>query len=518
MLKSPRILLFSLLTLAVGVIFHLSRATISDASKVRSSEDYWAETGLGPAALEDLLQDKTCVSSERYFLACTNAILNIANRFNMSLSPTGDLVPVAEAFSSDTTSEKAQLQNWKNFYSAEPQKASQISFLQAWKKLEQRYVKKSQKAMIVGLGLNGFISVFRDPHTYLMPVAHFREVVSKADNRSTSLGMTLGLREGHYVVRKITEGSPAKVAGLQRGDILLAINDKSVKGLIQGRVTELLRGEVGDMTSVRISRGDRILKFKLRRTEIVVATVSTQVIDGIKPLGVIAINKFAKGACQKVKTSLQTLSKARVRGFLLDLRDNPGGQLEEAACISSLFVGTEKMIFEVRHLDPRKKPEIYYGEEKQMTDLPLAILINSSSASASEVVAGSLRDLNRAILVGERTFGKGSFQEGEFWSQNKKIAIFETKGFYYLPSGRSPQMTGLEPDVVVNFDKLNAPRESDLYLNPLHAPEQQIRVVGKRFSTEECLDLDEGETSDDLQLVKAKQVLFCSQATARAGL
>ncbi len=165
---------------------------------MKSAEDYWTETGLGSAALEDLLQDQTCGSSERYFLACANSILTLANRFNMSLNTSGELVPVHQALSSDMSSEKRQLEPWKEFFTKHTDKAIKISFLNLWKKLESDHIPEQQKSLMVGLGLNGFISVFRDPHTYLMPVSQFREVISKADSRSTSLGITLGFLNGQY--------------------------------------------------------------------------------------------------------------------------------------------------------------------------------------------------------------------------------------------------------------------------------------------------------------------------------
>jgi carboxyl-terminal processing protease len=144
----------------------------------------------------------------------------------------------------------------------------------------------------------------------------------------------------------------------------------------------------------------------------------------------------------------------------------------------------------------------------------VAVLINAGSASAAEIVAGALRDLNRAILVGERTFGKGSFQEGEYWTQNKKIALFETKGFYYLPSGRSPQMKGLSPDVAVNFDQISVDREEDQFVNPLMAPERHVRSLKNLISSKDCLDTEDGAVNEDVQLKKARQILFCSKAIA----
>jgi carboxyl-terminal processing protease len=319
-------------------------------------------------------------------------------------------------------------------------------------------------------------------------------------------------------VRKVIEGSPAKRSGILKGDQLISINSQPVKDMSQARVYELLRGEIGDRTTIIVKRDEEEKKFRLLRREITVATVSTRVIDGIKPIAVIGINKFAKGACPKVKEAIEIAQRANVRGLLLDLRDNPGGQMEEAACVTSLFVGPEKRIFEIRYLDNAKKAEAYYGGEEKATDLPLAILVNASSASAAEIVAGSLRDFGRGLLVGERTFGKGSFQEGEYWSQNKNIALFETKGFYYLPSGRSPQMKGLEPDVQVNFDRIDVVRESDQFVNPLKAPERKVHSIVKMYEESHCLQMDEGSVTEDAQLAKAKAVLFCASAIARAGL
>lgn len=517
LISSPRFFRISLLVLAMGVVLTAWRVE-EEKSRLKTVEEYWAETGLSSSSLIDLIDGSVCATSERYFLACVNAIGNVAGRFDLGVSADGTLVPLKQSLSKAKNSEKAQLEPWKNLFREDLKKAQEISFVSLWKDLESHYFSAQQKAMMVGLGLNGFISVFRDPHTYFMPVSQFKEVVSKADNRSTSLGMSLALSGDEHVVRKVIEGSPAKLSGVQKGDILLSVNGESVKEMTQARVYELLRGEIGDRTTIFVRRGDAEKKFRLLRREITVATVSTRIIDGIKPIAVIGVNKFAKGACVKVKESLGIAQRAGVRGLLLDLRDNPGGQMEEAACVTSLFVGADKRIFEIRYLESGKKAEAYYGGEEKVTDLPLAVLVNASSASAAEIVAGSLRDFGRGVLVGEKTFGKGSFQEGEYWSQNKNIALFETKGFYYLPSGRSPQMKGLEPDVAVNFDRIDVVRESDQFVNPLKAPERKVQAVAKMFEESKCLQIEDGVPVDDAQLSRAREVLFCTNNVARAGL
>jgi carboxyl-terminal processing protease len=499
------------MVLAVGVSLSLSRNTSRDNSRVKSTEDYWAESGLGASALEDLLEDNTCDSSERYFLACANAVLSVANRYNLAVNLNGELHSLEKMPSVEIASEKKQLEPWRDLFQNNIAKAEKISFFKVWEELKEKHIEKFQLPMMTGVGLNGFISVFRDPHTYLMPVAMFKEVISKADNRSTSLGIYLGRQNGNYVIRKVTEGSPAATAGLKKGDSLLQVNGTKVSSLLLARVTELLKGDVGDRTRLLVRRDGDYLRFALIRSEITVATVTTRILKGIKPVAVLTINKFAKEACLRTKEALETLNAADVRGLLLDLRDNPGGQMEEASCIASLFVGPQQKIFELRYLDPTKKNEEYYGSEEKIFTKPMAVLVNASSASASEIVAGALRDLNRAVLVGERTFGKGSFQEGELWTQNKKVALFETKGFYYLPSGRSPQMQGLDPDVKISFDEILVGREEDQFTNPLRAPELDHKKWTRLYNSSECLGMEESSGLEDQQLNKARQVLFCSK-------
>ncbi len=514
MLSSVRFSLLGLFILLLGLGLQWRRKT-SEAASIKSIETYWSETGLRDDSIEDLLREGTCESSERYFLACANTLLTMAGRFNMTLNFRGELLPLKPLV--DASTEKKQLLPWKDFYQTSGH-AAKVPFLRAWHDLDRRFIRAEQRPMIIGLGLNAFISVFKDPHTYLMPVLQFQEVVAKADSRSTSLGLQLGLAQGKYVIRKVHENSPAKKQGLSKGDQVVAINGQRIDGFTQARVSELLRGEVGDRTHFQIRRGDEDLRVKLVRTEVTIPTVVTQVIDGVKPIAVISINKFAKRSCEMVKESIQILNKSHVRGLLLDLRDNPGGQMEEAACVVSLFVGREEKIFEIRYLDSQKTPETYFGWEDKVFDRPVAVLVNAASASAAEIVAGSLRDLGRAVIVGERTFGKGSFQEGEYWSQNKKIALFETKGFYYLPSGKSPQIVGLEPDVAVRLDSIEITREAEQFLNPLMAPERPLKTGRKSPDWSRCLSMEEYGSTEDAGLVKAREILFCNETVAGAGI
>lgn len=507
-------LTLSFSVLAMGAVLY-SQKIQEKTSKVKSVDSYWAETGLSADSLESLLSPASCASSERYFLACVNAILNAANRYNLSLDFSGNLVP-HQSQTTMATSEKSQLEEWQRRYSSAPQIAT-IDFLSTWNELEENHIPEAQRAMAIGNGLNGFMSVLRDPHTYLMPVKQFKEVVSKAEARSTNLGFFLGVKNQQFVLRKVVGDSPAAHAGLKKGDVLLEVNGQKTAGLLQARVSELLRGEVGEVLKLKIKRDGRTQRIQLVRREVKTSVVSIQIIDGAKPVAIVGLNKFAKKSCEHVKSAIEVVNKSPAQGLLLDLRDNPGGYMEEAACIVSLFVGPEKKIMEVRYLDSSKPSEVFFGGEDKIYSKPLAVLVNSTSASASEIVAGALRDLKRAVVVGERTFGKGSFQEGELWEKNKNIALFETKGFYYLPSGVSPQIVGVKPDVEVEFDSIRAQREQELYMFPLKAPGRNLDQKST-LAYEGCLQKQDTASSEDLQMTTAKQLLFCVPSVARAAL
>lgn len=503
--------------LAVGVSLKAWRSQ-HQVSKIKSVEQYWTETGIGSASLRDLIDDQTCASSERYFLACANAVMSVASRYNMQLQLDGTLTSVQKE-SRIALSEKQLLEPWKRYYSEHTEVAQKISFTAIWETLAKKFISEKQKSLMVGLGLNGFISVFRDPHTYLMPIAYYRDVISKSDNKTSSLGIILGRAENHYFIRKIYPGAPAEKSGLRKGDWLVEIEGQPVSALLPGRVSEMMRGEVGRTVHLTVEREGAREKIDVTHEQSTMPTVSVRLLDGIKPVGLLTINKFSHLTCERTKEAVKVLMAQNIRGLLLDLRDNPGGQMEEAACVASLFVGPDQKIFEIRYLNPARDSETVYGPEAQLYKGPMAILINSGSASAAEIVAGALRDLNRAALVGERSFGKGSFQEGEVWEQNKKIALFETKGFYYLPSGRSPQAKGLEPDIKIVFKDTLQTREADQFINPLHAPERTRVARGvMKFSFAKCLDAEDGSgVSEDPEVGQARQALFCIN-TSVAGV
>ncbi|MBS1969461.1 MAG: PDZ domain-containing protein [Bdellovibrionales bacterium] len=509
MLKRPRLIVSALLIVAMGAFIAFGKA--QKLSKVKTADEYWAETGLGSQTLEELLQEGSCSSSERYFYACVNAVQSVAQKYGFDLSTDGRLVPTSKT-TSQAISEKELLAPWKVYLSSQAQ-IPNFPFMKVWKELVNDHIEAEKLSAAVGLGMNGFLSVFRDPHTYLMPAKMYNEVVAKANPRSLSIGVVIGRSDKQYFIKKVIENSSSFIAGLRKGDVLLSIDGKKAQVMSMQELSDSLRGEEGSTLRLSVLRHGDLKMINVLRTQQTLPTVSYQVLEGIKPVGVLTINKFAIDACTEVKGALQHLKQQGIRGLLLDLRDNPGGQMDEAACVTGLFVGLGKKVFQIKPIVPDVEEETAYSEQEQEYDGSMAVLINSGSASAAEIVAGALQDYHRAILVGERSFGKGSFQEGEIWSKNSEIAIFETKGFYYLPSGRTPQMVGLEPDVKVNFKDSFALREQDQFWYPLMAP-NAISTIGVAADLQPdlatCISFDSDFLSpDDPEIKEAHRVLSC---------
>jgi carboxyl-terminal processing protease len=490
----------------------------------KSTDQYWAETGLGSTELETLLEDANCRLDESSFLACVNAVGQMAERYNQAVLFDGTLRMMTTEDVENRLSEKKELARWSPKFDDLREK---ISFLQIWKELDTKFVRPTERSTIVAVGINGFLSLFKDPHTYIMPLAMYEEVVANSEARNASAGMIARRVEGELIVRKVYEGSSADKAGIKKGDHIVAINGQMVSTLAASKISDVLKMRGMERANISVVRKDQNMNFEMFRSEAIFPSVASKLIESSHRAGLITIHKFAKDVCVAVRQKLIDFKQEGVQGILLDLRDNPGGQVEEAACIANLFLDKGTFLFETRYLDASKPSDRYIAENDKIYNGPLAILINSGSASASEIVAGALRDQGRAKLVGERSFGKGSFQDGRVWGANSKIALFETEGFYYFPSGWTPQLVGLQPDVQVNFNLSDGLREEESFMNPLVPVDSWSGPQSLSWLTERECDLDMQDVTtfsssfammaDDPQLQKAQALISCGARNDRNG-
>jgi carboxyl-terminal processing protease len=287
------------------------------------------------------------------------------------------------------------------------------------------------------------------------------------------VGMYIGMRDGKVVVISPIEGAPAYRAGIKAGDIIVEVDGKSVEGLSLDEVARRIRGPRGTKVVLTIIReGEpKPLKFEIVRERITIPTVKTKVFENGK-IGYVRLMLFNLIATAKLKEALQDLVSKGIKALIFDLRNNPGGSLAEAINIVGLFISSDTGIYVRLHnregkiirefwakgaathlVDKYENIRTYYVPEEWTVprDIPIVVLINEGSASASEIVSGALKDYGRAILVGTKTFGKGLVQT-EF-SFDDDSALLVTTAYYTTAGGNYIHGKGITPDVVVELPK-----------------------------------------------------------------
>ncbi len=322
---------------------------------------------------------------------------------------------------------------------------------QAWDRLartistiEAYYVDDIKIDDIVDKAIEGLIANL-DAHSAYLNEKKYKELKTQTDGEFGGLGITVGMKDGALTIIAPLDDTPAQKAGLKSGDVILKINDDSVLGMNIDDAVNIMRGKPKTPITLTIVRKGEIkpLEFKLIRDIIKVKSVYGKTIDDT-PYLYIRINSFDKNVTDSVRQVLKDNPEAK--GIVLDLRNNPGGLLDQAVELSNLFV--EKGVI-VSQKGKIKEENIVYNANGKApySKMPIVVLINGGTASASEIVSGALQDHGRALIVGEESFGKGSVQI--VIPINNTEAIKLTTAKYYLPSGRTIQAVGVKPDIIV---------------------------------------------------------------------
>ncbi len=287
-----------------------------------------------------------------------------------------------------------------------------------------------------------------DPHSQFMDKEAFTAMKEDTAGKFGGLGITIGIKDSFLTVIAPMESTPAFRAGLLSGDKIIEINGDSTDGLSLEDAVKKLRGDPGTKVKVKIFRPKTQLvkEFELERAIINVPSIKdTRVLDG--GIGYVRMLQFGEDTADDLQAELDKLEKQKVKAFILDLRSNPGGLLTAAVDVSQKFLKRGDLIVFTRGRDNRMERSYRARARDAFPDVPMAVLINGYSASASEIVAGALQDNRRAVLVGEKSFGKGSVQS--VLPQDGGTAIRLTTAKYFTPSERVIHDVGIEPDVVV---------------------------------------------------------------------
>ncbi len=311
-------------------------------------------------------------------------------------------------------------------------------FGRVYKEITMNYVDEVDPEKLMEAGIDGLLGTL-DPYTNFISEKEADEVELITAGKYGGIGVSIGIRDGNIIIISLMEGYSAQRQGVLPGDKILEIDGKSVVGMKPENIRSLTRGEPGTEVHIKIDREGELkpLEFVLVREEIQLKNITYVdfVDDGI---GYIRLERFSRGAGDELRLALKDLKlKGNVRGIILDLRDNPGGLLDAAVDIVEKFLPKGSLIVSIRgrHLESEKK--YFATEEPIFPELPIIVLVNRQSASASEIVAGAIQDLDRGIVLGTRTFGKGLVQTIIPLIYNTQMKITTAK--YYTPSGRCIQ-------------------------------------------------------------------------------
>ena len=339
-------------------------------------------------------------------------------------------------------------------------------FMSVYERVKANYVDQVDDKTLIKGAIDGMLAAL-DPHSSYMEDSDFDSLKTTTDGNYGGLGLTVTVEDGAVKVIAPTEDTPAWRAGIKSGDYITHINGELVYGATLDEAVDKMRGEPGTPIKITIVRPGRDKPFdvSLVRERIQLRPVKWEIKDGI---AVIDINTFSGNSAEETRAALTAVDKAtggHPLGYILDLRSNPGGLLDQAVDISDAFLERGEIVSQ----RGREKADIerYYAKPGDMAHgAPIIVLVDAGTASAAEIVAGALQDQRRALVMGEKSFGKGSVQT--VVQTGPRSALRLTTARYYTPSGRSVQAGGIDPDIGVpqlsDPDYKNRPvvREADL--------------------------------------------------------
>jgi len=496
----------------------LCLVTVGAFGAKKTIDEYWNEVSIDFKQIEKLVTEEGCYEDERSFLSCTYALdatiarlvkgatlvpttrLKQDSAFGKVIQDFGSVSVVgAKRFASEsvavtyaeTKKERVRVSDsWQALFKGDKVAVAKVL---AWIRTQPGF--KEKEKVLTATAINTILGIVADPHTMYVPKAYVTEVEMAPDGDDiVGIGISVRLlKQGGkevLIVSSPTEGGPALAAGVRASDVILEVDGKNIEGLTLSETVKLIRGEEGTTVKLTVLRkGKDKIVLTISRQKIKNQNVASKMLtNGPVPLAYVKLRTFMQqNGCAELGTVLKKLEKDGAKGVVFDLRDNGGGLVTQGVCVANAFLPKGKVVMMTKDLsDDSGEMSKLSTTSAPVTALPVVMLINAGSASASEIVSGALQDHRRAFLVGERSFGKATVQRAE---PKGDLVLRRTIARFYLPSGRTNQIEGVLPDVTAyrspkpTADEMVAFREEDEYmaLPSLGTPWKQPRpqVISK---------------------------------------
>lgn len=461
---------------AVGVLGILTVLAPNRSLAADSDPQGWTQTELNHSDFANLIETSNCYVDERTFRGCMAAIENLwqVEFPDAILLPTSSIRKLDHVIANfgeiqlveiekpaplpSTTRPPEFLAHLRHYFQ---------SFLFEWDALFA--ATKGYPIEIEGLAtqalksalshvderiafadaINAYLAVTGDPHTRILPSVRFEKEMDQGHEiQFAGIGAIVAKKKDSFLIQSPIKNGPAYKAGIYANDELIRINGKSIFGLSMNDVRNRLMGPVGTWVRLDLKRKNRHYRVQIQRKLVqFYNSESSVIVEGSRKYGYIKLSSFSRSACSEVTRALFGVLRQGIKGVILDLRDNPGGTIDQAVCIADLFLPAGKTVTEIRSLDSEQKA-FHQTSNVIAIPIPLTVLVNSQSASASELLTGALQDYGKAVVVGERTYGKGSVQISANLVSTDTVNFLRTIGRFYRPSGSSNQVVGVTPDLV----------------------------------------------------------------------
>ena len=373
------------------------------------------------------------------------------------------------------------------------------TFTEIFGRIKKDYVEPVSDKKLLEDAVRGMLSGL-DPHSAYLVAEEYQELKEGTTGQFGGLGIEVTMENGFIKVVSPIDDTPAQRMGIKTGDLIIKLDDKPVKGMSLADAVKLMRGEPGSKILLTVVREgtEAPLKINITRDIIKVKSVKSRLLE--KNYGYVRISSFQSGTGESLKEALNALKKengTNLKGLVLDLRNNPGGVLNAAVEVSDAFIKSGLIVYTKGRIE-NSEMRFNAAPDDLLDNAPIVVLINAGSASASEIVAGALQDSKRAVIMGEKSFGKGSVQTILPTSNGSAVKL--TTARYYTPSGRSIQAEGIEPDIILALVKLESLETNDF--KPMKEADLSHHLKNAKELAEEkkeTISDKEKETAADLK-------------------